>query len=289
MKVFISWSGAESRDVALALRNWLPRVLQTVEPWVSAEDIDAGKRWSAEIADELEQTDFGLVCVTRANTRSEWLHFEAGALAKSVGASRVVPLAIDLTPGDIADPLGQFQATGLNGEGMTRIVRSINAVNPVRVSSDIVAGGIEKWWGDLEDELAEIADKYVADDTPTEDEQGDAHLRSDRDLLEEILSLQRRAGVARVPASTPRRPHMTPSAAALFYADALEADGFTGWQISSSGSSVEVELPRGSGPPPEGGEVVRASQRLSKEHGIGTVFSEYDPPDEDDTAIDWSE
>ena len=50
MKVFLSWSGELSHKVALAFREWLPNVIQSIEPYVSSEDIDKGARWSAEMA-----------------------------------------------------------------------------------------------------------------------------------------------------------------------------------------------------------------------------------------------
>jgi hypothetical protein len=81
MKVFISWSGQKSRDVASALRDWLPLVINSVEPFMSSRDISAGARWQVEIARQLDTTDFGIVCVTRENQASKWLNFEAGALA----------------------------------------------------------------------------------------------------------------------------------------------------------------------------------------------------------------
>src|SRR4051812_44421684 len=114
MKVFISWSGQKSRDVAIVLRDWLPLVINSIDPFVSSEDISAGARWQGEIAGALEATNFGLVCVTKENQGSPWLNFEAGALAKAVDSSRVVPLAIDLKPSDIENPLGQFQAQPLS-------------------------------------------------------------------------------------------------------------------------------------------------------------------------------
>ena len=39
MHIFVSWAGRESQAIALILRDWLPRVLPYVRPWVSAEDI----------------------------------------------------------------------------------------------------------------------------------------------------------------------------------------------------------------------------------------------------------
>lgn len=50
MKVFISWSGNKSHKVAMIFREWLPSVIQSLEPYVSSEDIDKGARWSSDIA-----------------------------------------------------------------------------------------------------------------------------------------------------------------------------------------------------------------------------------------------
>ena len=65
VKVFISWSGDTSLKVAQLLRDWLPYVINAIEPYVSSEDIDKGARWSTDIAKELEDSTFGILCVTR--------------------------------------------------------------------------------------------------------------------------------------------------------------------------------------------------------------------------------
>ena len=54
VKVFISWSGAASRQIAKLLGNYLPDVLQSVEPWMSEQDILAGERWGKELDKELD-------------------------------------------------------------------------------------------------------------------------------------------------------------------------------------------------------------------------------------------
>ena len=63
MKVFISWSGNKSHKVGLVFREWLPAVIQSLEPYVSSEDIDKGARWSSDIAKELEDSTFGILCI----------------------------------------------------------------------------------------------------------------------------------------------------------------------------------------------------------------------------------
>ena len=46
MKVFISWSGKTSFEVAKVLKEWIPCVIQDIEPYFSSDDIDKGARWS---------------------------------------------------------------------------------------------------------------------------------------------------------------------------------------------------------------------------------------------------
>lgn len=101
MKVFISWSGEVSRRVAIVLRDWLPSVIQSLEPYVSSEDIDKGTRWSTDISRELDQSSYGILCVTRENLQAPWLNFEAGALSKSVDKSRVSPFLFSVKRSEI--------------------------------------------------------------------------------------------------------------------------------------------------------------------------------------------
>lgn len=83
MKVFISWSGERSKKVALIFHEWLPQVIQSLEPFASSEDIEKGSRWNTDIAQELKESTFGLICVTKDNLSAPWLNFEAGALSKT--------------------------------------------------------------------------------------------------------------------------------------------------------------------------------------------------------------
>lgn len=73
MKVFISWSGERSRAVAEALRNWLPHVIQGLQPWFSSNDIDKGVRWATDIAANLQESRVGIICLTPENLESPWI------------------------------------------------------------------------------------------------------------------------------------------------------------------------------------------------------------------------
>jgi hypothetical protein len=97
MKVFIAWSGDRSLRVAQTLREWLPTVVQRVEPFMSERDIRTGARWRAEVANQLQDCQFGILCLTSDNLQSEWLHFEAGALSKIQEKGGVTSLLLGVT------------------------------------------------------------------------------------------------------------------------------------------------------------------------------------------------
>lgn len=207
MKVFLSWSGEKSRAVALALRDWLPRVINEVEPFMSSRDIAAGVVWQTEIATQLDATRFGIVCVTSENQDSRWLNFEAGALAKEVGKSRLVPLAIDLTPINVEPPLGQYQAKGLSKAEILEVLQSLNAQCDKSLPDSMLEDACNQWWSRLESKLEEIEASHPIGAPIRESE------RPTRDLLEEILTTVRALQSATAPPSPARQALVTAVAA----------------------------------------------------------------------------
>jgi hypothetical protein len=134
MKAFISWSGKLSHQVALELRRWIPTVVQAVDAWCSSEDIPKGAHWPSELARELDNASFGILCITRSNMTEPWINFEAGALSKALAGRRVSPFMFGLEPGELSGPLSQFQATRYEKEDVRRLVHSMNASCPSPVS-----------------------------------------------------------------------------------------------------------------------------------------------------------
>lgn len=124
LKIFLSWSGPRSRAVAEALNDWLPRVIQAVRPFFSPE-IEKGANWSNQIDKALEGTRFGVVCLTRDNLTSEWIHYETGALSKT-GDALVWTFLLDVDKGDVKPPLGKFHHTAADEADVRELVRTIN-------------------------------------------------------------------------------------------------------------------------------------------------------------------
>ena len=126
LKAFISWSGDDSRAIAEALRDWIPLVLQRVQPWVSSGDIEAGARWNLEIATELEASKFGIICMTPQNLNRPWILFEAGALGKTLDSTFVCPYLHNLDIAQLPAPLAQFHGASADKKGTWQLVLTLN-------------------------------------------------------------------------------------------------------------------------------------------------------------------
>jgi hypothetical protein len=184
VKVFISWSGPASKVVAEALRYWLPMVIQSVTPWMSAEDLARGLRWSAELTHQLETTQVGIVCVTRDNLSAPWLLFEAGALSKTTNATFVCPYLLNVEATELTGPLAEFQASIADRDGTKRLLRTINSApgNAQMLSEKQLDDIFHVWWPKLEPLLTRFDDSRTAEPK---------QMRTDRDMLKEVLELLR--------------------------------------------------------------------------------------------------
>ncbi len=186
MKVFISWSGNKSHKVALVYRDWLPSVIQTIEPYVSSEDIDKGARWSTDIATELEDSTFGILCVTNENLNAPWLAFEAGALSKTMDKAFVSPFLFDIKRSEVDGPILQFQSTIFQKEDIKKLVKTLNkACGEQSITDARLEKAFEVWFPTLEEELNKLKD--IADEPKKSDEQNGYS----SEILEEILDLSR--------------------------------------------------------------------------------------------------
>lgn len=182
MKVFISWSGNRSKQVAELLDDWIQCVIQAVDPWLSSKDIDRGALWFSEINNQLSDTKIGIVCLTKQNREKPWILFESGALAKGLSSSRVCTFLIDLKPQDIDNPLAQFNHTSPNRDGMWNLVRTINLIlnDEIQLSERILEKVFDTYYPEFDEKFKEIIKNTPKDEVEIE--------RKGDDIMNEVLS-----------------------------------------------------------------------------------------------------
>lgn len=163
MKVFISWSGKTSNKVAIALRDWLPMILQYVEPWLSSTDIPTGSRWAAEIEKALAKVDYGIICLTKENLNSTWLNFEAGAISKRAD-SKIIIFSLDVDFSEISGPLSQFQAIKAEKNDLKKLIHDLNSVTEKPIAEKIIDNLFENLLPGFESTLNKILNEETKPD-----------------------------------------------------------------------------------------------------------------------------
>lgn len=181
MKIFLSWSGTRSHHIANALYSWLPTVIQEIEPFISSTDIDKGERGGEVIANSLEDSKMGVICLTPENLTERWILFEAGALSKTT-KSPVCTYLFQLKPSDIPPPLGQFQHTTYSRDDTLRLLKTINKYCDQPLDNNRIETIFGRSWEYLEAEI----EKCPEPDDPTSNPP-----RSADSKLDELLSLVR--------------------------------------------------------------------------------------------------
>lgn len=189
MKIFLSWSGEKSKKIAESLKDWLEQVIQTSEPWISTS-IEKGKKWSKEISDKLEESKVGIICLTKENLYAPWILFEAGAISKS-SDSYVCTFLTDISSSsEILGPLSSFQNTRFSKDEILKLLKTIN--NRIKeskggkaLSEKALEEVFETFFPKLEAKINKILEDKTEEMNPT------SHIRSDRELLEELVENQR--------------------------------------------------------------------------------------------------
>lgn len=144
--------------MANSLAMWLPRIIHNCRTWISNRDIEKGQRWFDEIGKTLETHHFGIICTTPENHTAPWLMYEAGALSKSLGRSRVCPLLLGLCPGELKGPLQQFQATVVTEDDVLKLVNSVNAqLGADKLEKEVLTDCFRRFWKDIEADMTAIA------------------------------------------------------------------------------------------------------------------------------------
>ena len=138
------------------------------------------------MATQLDSTEVGIICLTRDNLSSQWIHFEAGALAKGRDGL-VCTFLLDVQPTDVKPPLSDFQATTYDRDEVFRLLASINArvegAGERALDEERLKKLFEKFWPDLNEALQSIVQEKQHTRAPE---------RKQADILDEILVTVRR-------------------------------------------------------------------------------------------------
>ena len=199
MNIFISWSGNRSHHIATALKEWLPNVIQTLDPFLSTRDIKKGKRGNIEIQENLENANFGIICLTPENTKSKWILFESGALSK-LSSAYVCTYLFQMSPGEVEPPLGQFQHTKADENDTRQLVETINDALPSenQLHPERLRKSFDMWWPRLDTEI----NATPPPDTALPDK------RSEQSKLDEILEVVRSIKSTNVKPKTDHSPEI---------------------------------------------------------------------------------
>lgn len=161
MDVFISWSGDESKQVALALKSAIEEFFSDngIEVFVSESDIGAGKRWFQVIGCELRACKVGILCLTSFNTDAPWLCFEAGALAMSTDERSTIPLL--LKPAQISErsPFSSLNYVQWSFDGFCKVLKAIADACSVKMGIKRIKRLSRALYDDVDKVVEEMANR----------------------------------------------------------------------------------------------------------------------------------
>jgi hypothetical protein len=147
------------------------------------------------LAEELESTHVGVICLTPENLTASWLLFEAGALSKLHKDALVCTYLVGVDYSAVTGPLADFQHTPATKEDTHQMVKSINAAideGQGRLTDTQLDRAFKRCWSELQRCLETLPEPQEAIPPP----------RKAEDMLQEVLEVVR--GLAKTPTPIPR-------------------------------------------------------------------------------------
>ena len=135
---------------------------------------------------ELQDSKYGIVCLTPENVLAPWIHFEAGALSKTLD-SRVSALMINVVTSEIQGPLSRFQATKLDKDDFYKLLTSINEASDNPIGDKVLQKSFDAIWDKMYENIVRIIEESVSrgENVSQNNEEKNA-------VLEELLQLMRK-------------------------------------------------------------------------------------------------
>ena len=150
MNILLAYSEHTSRELAVALNEWLPRVLPDCEFQLCEPDVNgACERAGGHLAT--------CICVTPEALQSPGIFYQAGAAYPNSPNGIAVPVVLDLEPEDLGDtPLTVFQATRADRQGLLALATTLNEMAAMPLTEQKLLESFDLLWNDCDDRLRSI-------------------------------------------------------------------------------------------------------------------------------------
>jgi hypothetical protein len=150
MNTLLAYSERTSRELAVALSDWLPRVLPNCEfQLCELEDDRVCERASEHLAT--------CICVTPEALESPGIFYQAGAAYPTSPNGIAVPVVLDLEPEDLGDtPLTVFQATRADRAGLLALATTLNEIAAMPLTEQKLLESFGLLWSDCDERLRSI-------------------------------------------------------------------------------------------------------------------------------------
>ena len=157
MRVFISWSGETSHQVAKILYDWLLNMkIPALELFIS-DKIGKGYKWFDKLTNKLITAEGGIFCMTKENVNSPWLFFVAGALCVTQQEPFILPFLFGVDRSEITGPFAEFQHTDFTREDIKAFVFQLKRPwNERDAPPDNIKADFERLYPELETELEKL-------------------------------------------------------------------------------------------------------------------------------------
>jgi len=171
-KIFLGWSGSRSKAIAEIVRAFIEALVPQPTIFFSPGDIDKGSKWRGAVAQELQDCDVGVWCLTRRSLKSTWVPYEAGAISKAAAPGLVCPVLFGISSTLLPSPLSDFHATEFNKSDLWRLIKNLTELSKSDVDTERLRGVFDGLWGGFEREVAAVLETASDDDSPIERVQG---------------------------------------------------------------------------------------------------------------------
>ncbi|MEW8192673.1 MAG: hypothetical protein AB2793_03115 [Candidatus Thiodiazotropha sp.] len=184
MKLFLSWSGHETGNFAMAFKPWVRRCVNQITPWVSSDpsDLSKGQDDYSRILEAAQSADACISFITEQNINSPWLLFEAGLFyGKSPRGTLYTILCGNLSHESLKEkghPLSNIYHAYMTEKDITDLLLSLNYDHNILDDESIIKDAVKETYRKLAEQYENVFDQNQ-----------NTQKNSDRQFIDAVASL----------------------------------------------------------------------------------------------------